>query len=86
MSWKAQRCTPTVSRAQGCLAAAYWDRIDRIVYANVRSHAATIGFADELHHRELAIPLVERTIGMEQLMRDEAQAVFVKWVSRQVVV
>jgi len=69
-----------------CLAAAYCARIDRIVYANVRSHAATIGFADELHHRELAIPLVECTIGMDQLMLDEAQAVFVKWVPRQVVV
>lgn len=68
-----------------CLAAAYWAGIDRIVYGNVRSDAASIGFADELDHRELAIPLVERTIDMEQLMRDEAQEVFVKWASRQIV-
>jgi tRNA(Arg) A34 adenosine deaminase TadA len=68
-----------------CLAAAYWAGIDRVVYGNVRSDAASIGYADELDHRELAIPLVERTIGMEQLMRDEAQEVFVKWASRQVV-
>lgn len=61
-----------------CVAAAYWARIDRTVYANVRSHAATIGFADELHHPELLSPLIERTIGMEQLMRDKAQEVFVK--------
>lgn len=68
-----------------CLAATYWAGIDRIVYGNVRADAAFLGFADELAHRELAIPLVERTIDMEQLMRDEAQQVFVKWASKQVV-
>lgn len=69
-----------------CLAAAYGAGIGRIVYGNVRSDAGAIGFADDLVHGELAIPLVERTIHMEQLMRDEAQAVFVEWASSKVAV
>jgi tRNA(Arg) A34 adenosine deaminase TadA len=66
-----------------CLAAAYWSRIDRIVYAATRHDAAGAGFDDaELYaemvdaaeHREH-----ERTPPVTRLLSDEAGAPFEAW-------
>ena len=62
-----------------CLAAAYWARIKRILYAGTRADAAEIGFDDERIYRELARPLNERSLEMRQLLREEALAAFVQW-------
>ena len=43
-----------------CLAAAYWARLDRIVYGCTRDDAAAIGFDDEVIYRELALPIAEK--------------------------
>src|SRR6185295_8292883 len=51
-----------------CLAATYWARIDKIYYACTRNDAATIGFDDEWLYREVKLPLVERTLPLEQLL------------------
>lgn len=48
-----------------CLAAAYWARIERIVFAFTRSEAATIGFCDDELYDQLALPFNERRIVME---------------------
>jgi guanine deaminase len=40
-----------------CLAAAYWARIGRIVFANSRAEAAAIGFCDDELYSELEPPL-----------------------------
>ena len=48
-----------------CLAAAYWARITRIVFANSRAEAAAIGFCDDVLYLELAKPFNEREISME---------------------
>ena len=48
-----------------CLAAAYWARIERIVFANSRAEAAAIGFCDDWLYDELQLPLSERRIPME---------------------
>jgi len=65
-----------------CLAALYWARVDRVVYANVRSEAAAIGFDDEWLYKELAAAMSDRKLAMSRLSSDEARSVFDKWFAR----
>lgn len=48
-----------------CLSAAYWARIERIVFANSRAEAAAIGFCDDELYDELARNCGERRVLME---------------------
>lgn len=65
-----------------CLAAIYWARISRIVYANSRVDAADIGFDDDFLYREIPLPLDQRSIPTEQVLGDEAITVFQAWNSK----
>lgn len=62
-----------------CLAAIYWARISRIVYANSRIDAADIGFDDDFLYQEIPLPLDQRSIPTEQVLGDEALVVFQAW-------
>jgi tRNA(Arg) A34 adenosine deaminase TadA len=62
-----------------CLAAAYWARVSRIVYANARLQAANAGFDDDDLYRELALPHAARRIPITQLTLAEAAAPFTAW-------
>jgi tRNA(Arg) A34 adenosine deaminase TadA len=62
-----------------CLGAAYWARVDRIVFAATRADAAGAGFDDEELYRELALPPASRRLPMQQILRDKAVAVFDEW-------
>ena len=48
-----------------CLSAAYWARIGRIVFANSRAEAASIGFCDDELYSELTRHFTARSIVME---------------------
>ena len=48
-----------------CLSAAYWARIERIVFANSRADAAAIGFCDDELYSELNRHFSARSIVME---------------------
>ena len=48
-----------------CLSAAYWARIERIVFANSRAEAAAIGFCDDELYAELSRHFTARSIVME---------------------
>ena len=48
-----------------CLSAAYWARIERIVFANSRAEAAAIGFCDDELYCELNRHFSARSIVME---------------------
>lgn len=48
-----------------CLSAAYWARIERIVFANSRAEAAAIGFCDDELYCELGRHFSARRIVME---------------------
>ena len=48
-----------------CLSAAYWARIERIVFANSRAEAAAIGFCDDELYAELTRHFTARSIVME---------------------
>lgn len=62
-----------------CLAAAYWARIDRIVFANSRKDAARIGFGDDFIYREIPLAPGDRMLTMKRSMGREAIAVFREW-------
>ena len=55
-----------------CLSAAYWARIERIVFANSRSEAAAIGFCDDELYCELGRHFSARSIVMEHHPLPEA--------------
>ncbi len=65
-----------------CLAAAYWAKVDRIVYAATRADAAEIGFRDDNLYRELTLPIGERSLPMQQRLRAEARETFQAWTAK----
>jgi tRNA(Arg) A34 adenosine deaminase TadA len=62
-----------------CLAACYWAHLDSIFYAANAEDAARAGFDDAFLYRELALPVSERTLPAEEMLREEAQAGFAAW-------
>ena len=65
-----------------CLASAYWARISRIVYANTRDEAASIGFDDAFIYDEMPKAPHERQISMEHQPRADAKAAFAAWAAK----
>ena len=65
-----------------CLAALYWARVSRVVYANTTEQAAAIGFDDGFLYTELALPGQQRTLPTEHLPLEEAAAVFAEWEAK----
>ena len=65
-----------------CLASAYWARISRIVYANTRDDAATIGFDDAFIYDEMPRAPGDRAIAMEHVPSEEASAAFAAWMAK----
>jgi tRNA(Arg) A34 adenosine deaminase TadA len=63
-----------------CLGAIMWARIDKLYFAADRIDASRAGFDDELFYSELALPTSERALKPTQILRDEANAVFDKWI------
>ncbi len=62
-----------------CLGAIYWARPARVFYAAVASDAAAAGFDDAFIYEELQRALGARRLPMEQLLREEALAIFSLW-------
>ena len=64
-----------------CLAAIYWARLDRLVFANSREAAAAIGFDDALIYAEIPRPIGERRLATLHLPLPEAAAAFAAWAA-----
>jgi guanine deaminase len=62
-----------------CLGAIYWARLGRIYYANDRHDAARIGFRDDFLYHEIPLPLEQRTIPIQPLLREEGWTAFEEW-------
>lgn len=62
-----------------CLSAIYWARLRKVYYGNTRQDAAKIAFDDEFLYREVALPIAQRKLSMEQLLPAEALAAFAEW-------
>lgn len=65
-----------------CLAAIYWARLDRLVFANDRRDAAAIGFDDAAIYDEVAKSIGERSIPTRHLPLEEGLAVFSEWLKK----
>ncbi|HVU05882.1 MAG TPA: nucleoside deaminase [Polyangiaceae bacterium] len=65
-----------------CLAAAYWSRLDRIVFANDRAVASRAGFDDSFFYDELARPISERRTPLAQVSVSGAERLFDEWTSK----
>ena len=66
-----------------CLAAIFWARIDKIYFANTKKDAADIDFDDDFFYQEIDKPLEERSVPMQQIMREEAIKVFQAWTNKE---
>lgn len=66
-----------------CLGAIYWARPKAIYYGNSKEDAADINFDDQFIYEEIALPLSERKLFTQQMMRDEALEAFKKWSDSQ---
>jgi len=66
-----------------CLAAIYWSRLDRSFYAATCEDAAAAGFDDGNFYRELALPIADRSIPMEQSLREEACVALKAWLKKE---
>lgn len=64
-----------------CLAAAYWARVDGIVFAASRADAASGGFDDEFLYRELVLPLEARSLPISQAAAAEGAELFREWLA-----
>jgi tRNA(Arg) A34 adenosine deaminase TadA len=64
-----------------CLGAIYWSRPSKVYYAASRVDAAKAGFDDNHIYDEFNLPLPDRNIPFEQLMRKDVIKVFDKWIS-----
>ncbi len=62
-----------------CMGAIYWARAARLYYAAGRADAARAGFDDAYIYEQLGLEPGERAIPAEQLMREQALAVFSDW-------
>ena len=64
-----------------CLAAAYWARVDRLVYAASRDDAARAGFDDAFIYDQIPLAPEARSLRTDHLLRAEALAVFEEWLA-----
>ncbi len=65
-----------------CLAAIYWARLDRLVFANTRHEAAAIGFDDAHIYDEIPKPLAARAIPTLHLPLPEGAEAFAIWAAK----
>ena len=64
-----------------CLSAAYWARVQRIVFANTRAEAAAIGFCDDELYCELTKAHDARKVPTEHLPLPGADAPLKAWLA-----
>jgi len=64
-----------------CLSAAYWARVQRIVFANSRAEAAAIGFCDDELYCELTKAHAERSVPTTHLALPGADAPLKAWLA-----
>lgn len=66
-----------------CLGAIYWAHIERLYYGCNQKDADAIGFSDEFIYKEIALDPSERKLKTEELLPNEAKAVFEAWTAKE---
>jgi guanine deaminase len=64
-----------------CFGAAWWSRVDRIVFAADRHDAAAVGFDDAAIWANVARPPAQRELATVRLERGDATAPFAAWAA-----
>ena len=62
-----------------CLSAIYWARIPQLYFGSTHTDAEDAGFRDDFIYKELSIPIHERSIKTQQILREEALSPFKLW-------
>ena len=65
-----------------CMSAIYWSRIAKVYYGNTRDDAKKIEFDDSFIYSEISKQNKDRSILMEQILRDEALEAFEIWKNK----
>lgn len=65
-----------------CLAAIYWSRIDRLVFACGHQQAADIGFDDSFLYQQIPLPASKRELTSLQMLERDAADVMRQWAQR----
>jgi guanine deaminase len=65
-----------------CLGAIYWSHLSRVFFASTKEDASGIGFDDSYIYEQLDHPLEQRSVPMQQMLREEALRVFEDWQSK----
>jgi tRNA(Arg) A34 adenosine deaminase TadA len=65
-----------------CLGAIYWARPARLIYANTKADAASIGFDDEFIYGEIDRPGNARAIPFIHVPNEKALDVFITWKNK----
>jgi guanine deaminase len=65
-----------------CLGAAWWSRVDRILFAADRADAAAAGFDDASIYAEVAMPLAERTLPITRALAEDGREPFRLWSAK----
>ena len=66
-----------------CLGAAWWARVERVVFAASRDDAAAAGFDDAALYEELARPLEARRLTARHVAVEDALAPFRDWQAKE---
>ncbi len=66
-----------------CLAAAWWSRVERIVFAATRHDAAAAGFDDAAIYDELTRPLPDRRLPCTHVPHPAAPLPFADWLAKE---
>ncbi len=62
-----------------CLAAIYWARIERVIFAASREDAERIGFIDAELYREICLPDEQRSLTMKREDSRDAVKIMERW-------
>jgi len=65
-----------------CMSAIYWSRITKVYFGNTRDDAKKIEFDDSFIYSEISKKNEDRSILMEQVLRDEALKAFKIWKNK----
>ena len=66
-----------------CLAAIYWARIPKLVYAATAAQAAQAGFDDQFILQQLALPAKQRSLKTQHIAHPQAIESFNAWQANQ---
>lgn len=65
-----------------CLGAIYWARPKMVYFACTRADAAAVNFDDDFIYQQLPLPLEERSIPFQSVLREEALSLFKAWAEK----